>query len=192
VGILETIDALSLSDEDKARMRREYAEEVDPLKTERDTLKQTDRRERVKVEIANLADAGLKEAPAALAFLRRLYLSPDAEEPGVVLFADHELGLSGDEATGARNREEMSTKAAFEHFFSLLPKDSDGKLKVTLSDQGDITDDHGKPKTGDNVADADANTAEHKSSLGRAIGRDIGRPSREKRYGGRQSSGGGE
>jgi hypothetical protein len=192
VGILETIDALSLSDEDKARMRREYAEEVDPLKTERDTLKQTDRRERVKVEIANLADAGLKEAPAALAFLRRLYLSPDAEEPGVVLFADHELGLSGDEATGARNREEMSTKAAFEHFFSLLPKDKDGKLKVTLSDQGDITDDHGKPKTGDNVADADANTAEHKSSLGRAIGRDIGRPSREKRYGGRQSSGGGE
>jgi len=190
VGILETIDALSLSDEDKARMRREYAEEVDPLKTERDNLKQTDRRERVKVEIANLADAGLKEAPAALAFLRRLYLSPDAEEPGVVLFADHELGLSGDEATGARNREEMSTKAAFEHFFSLLPKDSDGKLKVALSDQGDITDDHGQPAKGDN--DPDEESAKHRSSLGRAIGREITRPSHDKRYGGRQSSGGGE
>jgi hypothetical protein len=192
VGILETIDALNLSDEEKARMRREYAEEVDPLKSENSTLKASDRSERVKVEIANLSDAGLKDAPAALAFLRRLYLSPDAEEPGVVLFADHELGLSGNEATGATAREEMSTKAAFEKFFSLLPKDKDGKLKVTLSDQGDITDDHGKPRTGDDVADADAKTAEHKSSLGRAIGREIGRPSREKRYGGRQSSGGGE
>jgi hypothetical protein len=190
VGILETIDALSLSDEDKARMRREYAEEVDPLKTERDNLKQTDRRERVKVEIANLADAGLKEAPAALAFLRRLYLSPDAEEPGVVLFADHELGLSGDEATGARNREEMSTKAAFETFFSLLPKDADGKLKVALSDQGDITDDHGQPDKGDNNPEEE--TAKHKSSLSRAIGREISRPSHAKRYGGRQSAGGGE
>jgi hypothetical protein len=179
VGILETIDALNLSDEEKARMRREYSEEVDPLKTENSTLKMTDRRERVRVEIANLSDAGLKDAPKALAFLRRLYLSPDAEEPGVVLFADHELGLSGDESTGATKREEMSTKSAFEHFFSLLPTDADGKLKV-------------KPKTGDDAADADANTAEHKSSLGRAIGREIGRPSREKRYGGRQSSGGGE
>jgi hypothetical protein len=190
VGILETIDALNLSDEEKARMRREYAEEVDPLKTERDRLAATDRSERVKVEIANLSDAGLKEAPAALAFLRRLYLSPDAEEPGVVLFADHELGLSGDEATGATAREEMSTKAAFEKFFSLLPKDTDGKLKIALSEQGDVTEEHGKPDKGGD--DAEEKTAEHKSSLGRAIGRDIGRPSREKRYGGRQSSGGGE
>jgi hypothetical protein len=192
VGILETIDALNCSDEEKARMRREYAEEVDPLKTERDNLKANDRAGRVRVEIANLSDAGLKEAPKALAFLRRLYLSPDAEEPGVVLFADHELGLSGDESTGARSREEMSTKQAFEHFFSLLPQDKDGKLKIALSDQGVLTEDHGKPKTGDDVADADANTAAHKSSLGRAIGREIGRPSREKRYGGRTSSGGGE
>jgi len=192
VGILETIDTLNLSDEEKARMRREYAEEVDPLKSERDRLQANDRSERVRVEIANLSDAGLKEAPAALAFLRRLYLSPDAEEPGVVLFADHELGLSGDEATGARAREEMSTKAAFEHFFSLLPKDTEGKLKLVLSDQGDITDEHGKPKTGDDLADAEANTAAHKESLGRAIGQPIGRPSRAKRYGGRTSSGGGE
>lgn len=192
MGILETIEALNLSDEEKARMRREYAEEVDPLKGENSTLKANDRRERVRVEIANLSDAGLKDAPKALAFLRRLYLSPDAEEPGVVLFADHELGLTGDESTGATGREEMSTKAAFEKFFSLLPTDTDGKLKVMLSSQGDITEDHGKPKTGDDVADADANTAAHKSSLGKAIGREIGRPSREKRYGGRQSSGGGE
>ena len=190
MGILETIEALNLSDEEKARMRREYAEEVDPLKSERDRLQATDRRERVKVEIANLSDAGLKEAPAALAFLRRLYLSPDAEEPGVVLFSDSELGLSGDEATGSRAREEMSTKAAFEHFFSLLPKDTDGKLKMALSDQGDITDDHGKPQKG--ADDPDEKTAAHKSSLGKAIGREVGRPSREKRYGGRQSSGGGE
>jgi hypothetical protein len=192
VGILETIDALNLSDEDKARMRREYAEEVDPLKQRTTTLEANDRRERVKVEIANLSDAGLKDAPRALAFLRRLYLSPDAEEPGVVLFADHELGLTGDEATGATARQEMSTKSAFETFFSLLPTDTDGKLKISLSAQGDITDDHGKPRTGDDVADADAVTAEHKSSLGKAIGREIGRPSRAKRYGGRQSSGGGE
>jgi hypothetical protein len=192
VGILETIDALNCSDDEKARMRREYAEEVDPLKAERDRLAASDRSDRVKVEIANLSDAGLKDAPAALAFIRRLYLSPDAEEPGVVLFADHELGLTGNDATGATAREEMSTKGAFEKFFSLLPKDKDGKLKIALSDQGSVTDDHGQPLTGDDAADAEKNTAAHKKSLGAAIGREIGRPSREKRYGGRQSSGGGE
>ena len=192
MGILETIDALNLSDDEKARMRREYAAEVDPLKTDRDRLAANDRAGRVRVEIANLADAGLKDAPAALAFLRRLYLSPDAEEPGVVLFADHELGLTGNDATGATAREEMSTKAAFEKFFSLLPKDPAGKLKLALSDQGSVTDDHGQPLTGDDAADADKKTEQHKASLGRAIGKPIGRPSREARYGGRQSSGGGE
>jgi hypothetical protein len=190
VGILETIDGLNLSDEEKARMRREYEAEVDPLKTERDRLQANDRASRVKVDIANLADAGLKDAPKALAFLRRLYLSPDAEEPGVVLFADHELGLTGDEATGARTREEMSTKQAFETFFSLFPTDKDGKLKIALSDQGNLLEEHGRPDKGDD--DPDEKTEKHKSSLGRAIGRDIGRPSREKRYGGRQTSGGGE
>ena len=190
MGILETIDALNLSDEEKARIRREYTEEVDPLKSENSTLKLSDRRERVKVEIANLADAGLKDAPAALAYLRRIYLSPDSEEPGVVLFADHELGLSGDESTGATKREEASVAGAFRHFFSLLPTDADGKLKVMLSSQGDVVEDHGRPDKGDN--DPDEETAKHKSSLGKAIGREIGRPSREKRYGGRQSSGGGE
>jgi len=192
VGILETIDALNLTDDEKSRLRREYGEEVDPLRTEVGTLRTNDRREKVRTDILALSEAGFKDAPAALAFVRRLYLSPDAEEPGVVLFADHELGLTGEEATGAHAREEMSVKGAFEKFFSLLPRDKDGKLKVQLSDQGTVTDDHGRPKTGDDVADAEANTAEHKSSLGKAIGTTIGRPSREKRYGGRYSSGGGE
>ncbi len=190
MGILETIDALNCSDEEKARMRREYEEEVNPLRTENQTLRTNDRRESVKLAIAELSDAGFKDAPRALAFVRRLYLSPDAEEPGVVLFADHELGLSGDEATGATAREEMSVKKAFETFFEMLPRDKDGKLKITLSDQGTITDDHGQPLVGDK-SDAAANTEAHKASLGSALGRSIDRPSRDKRYRG-WTSGGGE
>lgn len=191
MGILETIDSLNLSDEDKAKLKREHGEVVDPLTSEVGTLRTSDRREKVKTEILALSEAGFKEAPAALAFVRRVYLSPDAEEPGVVLFADHELDLTGDEATGARSREEMSVAGAFRHFFSLLPKDPDGKLKMALSDQGNVTDDHGRPDSGD-PNDADARTAEHKSSLGKAIGTTIGRPSRDKRYGGRYTSGGGD
>lgn len=190
MGILETIDALNLGDEEKARMKREYEEEVNPLRTEVGTLRTNDRRDKVKTEILALSEAGFKDAPRALAFVRRLYLSPDAEEPGVVLFADHELNLTGEEATGATSREEMSVAQAFRHFFSLLPHDDEGKLKVTLSDQGNITDDHGKPAVGDKE-DAAAATAEHKTSLGKSLGRDIGRPSRDKRYAG-FSSGGGE
>jgi hypothetical protein len=184
VGFLESIDAMNLSDDEKARLRREYSEEVDPIQSEVGRLRTESRKGTVSAEIANLADAGFKEAPRALAFVRRVLLSPDAEEPGVVLFADHELGLSGDDATGATSREEMSVAQAFRHFFSLLPTDTDGKLKVTLSGQIAETENHGKPKVGDNEADAEANTAEHKSSLGRSIGREIGRPSRAKRYGG--------
>ena len=190
MGILETIDALNLSDEEKARMRREYEAEVDPLRTENSSLKTKDRGDRVKAEILALSEAGWNKAPRALAFVRRVYLSPDAEEPGVVLFADHELGLSGDDATGATQREEMSAKKVLETFFSLLPTDKDGKLKIELSDQGDLTDDHGKPPAGD-ADDADAKTAAHKSSLGKALGRTIDRPSLGKRYAG-YTSGGGE
>lgn len=190
MGILETIDALNLSDEDKARMKSEYESEVNPLRTENSSLKTRDRSERVKAEIALLSDAGWNKAPAALAFVRRVYLSPDAEEPGVVLFADHELGLSGSDATGAVQREEMSAKKVLETFFSLLPTDKDGKLKLALSDQGDLTDDHGKPLTGDDLVDSDAKTAQHKSSLGKALGRTIDRPSLGKRYGATVSGGG--
>jgi hypothetical protein len=189
VGILETIDAMDLSDEEKARMRREYEEEVNPLRTEVGTLRTNDRREKVKTEILALSEAGFKDAPRALAFVRRLYLSPDAEEPGVVLFADHELSLTGEEATGATTRESMSVAQAFRTFFSLLPADKDGKLKVTLSDQGTVTDDHGKPAVGDRN-DAVEQTAAHKESLGRSLGRTIDRPSRDKRYKGFSSGGG--
>lgn len=191
MGFLETLEARTdITDEAKALLRAEFSGEVDPLRNEVGTLRTNDRREKVTTQIAELADAGFKDAPRALAFVRRLYLSPDSDEPGVVLFADHELGLSGEEATGSHSREEMSVKKAFETFFSYLPRDDDGKLKIQLSSQGSVVEDHGRPAGGNTKEDAETKTAEHKSSLGAAIGVDIGRPSRNKRYKGFTSGGG--
>lgn len=181
MGLLEDIDALTLSDDEKNKLKRSYGIEVDPLKNELGILKGGSRRDSTTKYIAELSDAGLKHAPRALAFVQRVLLSPDSEEPGVVLLSDTELNLSGDDATGARTSEDMSVKQVLETFFELLPRDKDGKLAMELSDQGDVTQDAGKPDNGDGT-DQDAKSEEHRKSLSRRIGTEIGRPSRSKRY----------
>lgn len=179
MGFIEDIEALNLSDEDKQALIRSHSGEVAPLREERDTLRSRDRRESVETEIRDLADAGFEDAPRALAYARRVFLSPDAEESGAVLFADHELGLNGEQATGAHSREDVSAAKVLRTFLSLLPRDDDGKLAVNLSDQGIAAEDEGRPETGNKL------TAEEKSKgarerLGAVTGRPIDRT--RKRY----------
>ena len=82
MGILETIDGMDLSDEQKDKLRQEYSADVDPLKTENDSLKAKDRRSSVEEEVKALGGIGLSAAPGLLKFYRRVLLSGDAEEPG--------------------------------------------------------------------------------------------------------------
>jgi hypothetical protein len=176
VGILETIDALELSDEQKEKLRQEYTADVDPLKSENDSLKAKDRRSAVEEEVKALGSLGFDEAPGLLKFYRRVLLSGDAEEPGAVLLSDSEMHLSGDAATGAKGKEEISVAGALRKFVELLPRNNEGQLE--LSDIS-LTDDHGRPEDGGEPNDEDK-TNEARENLGRITGRDLKRT--RKRY----------
>lgn len=177
MGILETIDAMELSDEQKEKLRQEYTADVDPLKTENDSLKAKDRRASVEEEVKTLGGLGFSEAPGLLKFYRRVLLSGDAEEPGAVLLSDSEMHLSGDVATGAAGREEISVAGALRKFVELLPRNNEGKLN--LSDQALELEDHGRPEDG-GEPDPEAKTNEARENLGRITGRDLKRT--RKRY----------
>jgi hypothetical protein len=176
VGILETIDGMDLSDEQKDKLRQEYSADVDPLKTENDSLKAKDRRSSVEEEVKALGGIGLSAAPGLLKFYRRVLLSGDAEEPGAVLLSDSEMHLSGDAATGATGREEISVAGALRKFVELLPRNNEGKLE--LSDMN-LTDDHGRPDDKGDGEDEDSD--DHKKNLEEITGRSLKRT--RKRYG---------
>ena len=174
MGILETIDKLELADEVKEQLRKEHQSEFDPLKSENDSLKARDRQHEVEEEVKSLAGLGFSEAPGLLKFYRRVLLSADAEEPGAVLMSDSEMNLSGDLATGATGREEISVATALRKFVELLPRSQEGKLN--LSDMALSTEDHGRPEEGGEGE----STEDHKENLSKITGRDITRT--RKRY----------
>lgn len=185
MGIVEEIDKLELSDDVKARLRQEYASEVDPLKSENSSLKARDRRSTVEEDVKGLAELGFAEAPGLLKFYRRALLSPDAEEPGAILMSDSDLSLTGDAATGATGREEISVAGALRKFVELMPRNGEGK--IVLSDMMLASEDHGRPEDGgENEGET---TEDHKANLAKITGREIKRT--RKRYGGGIVSGGG-
>lgn len=186
MGILEEIDALELSDDVKDKLRQEHLKEVDPLKTERDSLKAKDKRSAVEDEVKGLATLGFSETPGLLKFYRRVLLSADAEEPGAILMSDSELHLSGDAATGATGREEISVAGALRKFVELLPRNSEGKLE--LSDMMLATEDHGRPEDGGK--EGEETTEDHRKNLEKITGRNLTRT--RKRYGAMVTGGGGD
>lgn len=147
MGLIDILDSLNLSDEEKAKIRQEHEQEVVNLSNENATLKARDRRESVEQEVQDLASLGLEEAPGLLKFYRRALLSDD-EEPGAVLLSDNELNLSGDTATGAGGREEISVAGALRKFVELLPRNQEGKLN--LSDQALVNNAGDPTPIGDN------------------------------------------
>lgn len=187
MGILETIEAMELSDEQKDKLKQEYQADLDPLKTENDSLKAKDRRTSVEDEVKALGGLGFDEAPGLLKFYRRVLLSGDAEEPGAVLLSDSEMHLSGDAATGATGKEEISVAGALRKFVELLPRNNEGKLN--LSDQALDLEDHGRPEDG-GEPDPEAKTNESRANLGKITGRDLTRT--RKRYQRGIVTGGGE
>lgn len=185
MGILETIDALDLTDEQKAQLRQDHESAIDPLKTQNKDLRRDNKRDKVEDEISDLCKIGFADAPGALAYVRRVFLSDadadPATEPETVLLADHQLGLTGDMATGATTPEPATAASVLRKFFELLPKNNEGQLVVKFSDQHLAPDDHDRPEGAGTGGDTGDKSSQHRQSLSTAIGRDI-KPRTRKRY----------
>ena len=178
MGLLETLDQLELSDETKQRIRAEHESEIQTSSAELSQLRARTRREEVEQEVENLKMLGFSDSPGLLKFVRRVLLSDD-QEPGLVLLSDNEMQLSGDSATGATNREEVSVAGAMRKFIELLPRTQEGK--ISLSDI--VPDDNGddKPDNGDEPS-AEDKTAASRERLGKITGQPVERT--RKRYSG--------
>jgi len=192
VGYEEDIQAMDLADDVKQTLIQAHRAEIDPLRNENRTLSAETKKEKVEGEIDALKGMGFEDAPGLLVWVRRVYLSADAEEPGAVLLADNELGLSGDSASGATGREEISVAGAIRKFVELMPKQEDGKLKINLAAQITGDEDHDKPETGEEKTGEERAT-ERRERAARLSGRPIDRAAvRAKRYGTATIGGGGE
>jgi hypothetical protein len=175
VGLIEELDKLNLSDEEKAKLKSEYKNEFDPLKTELDTHKAKSKKDSVEEKIDNW---GLSEFPGVAKKVRRYLLAPDAEEPGALLLSDAEMGLTGDKATGATTREEVSLASAITDIFDSMPRNQEGKLN--LSDQALGVEDHGHPGNGE-AESAEEKAESAKKRISKVTGKSVTRTG--KRYG---------
>lgn len=178
MGLKEDLDKLDLDDGVKQQLLASHEGEVQTLSTELTTLRTKDRRSDVEREVTELSDAGFKNQPGLLKFYRRVLLSDD-QEPGTVLLSDPDMGLSGDVATGATQREEKTTADVLREFVGLLPKGDDGKF--VFSDMLLADDDHDKPDTGDEPS-AEDKSKEARERLGKITGQTVQRT--RKRYSG--------
>lgn len=175
MGYVEDVQAMELSDDVKTQLIAAHQSEVQTKDQELDSFKARSRVSTVEKEIS---DWGLSDVSPGLAkHVRRILLSPDSESPGAVLLSDNEMGLSGDDATGATGREETSVAKAVREIFNLMPKKDDGKLN--LSDQTISGEDHGRPAKGDDDPAEKSETA--KNNLSKYTGKSIKRSG--KRYG---------
>jgi hypothetical protein len=166
VGFIETIEAMDLSDEAKQNLIREHQGEMTLSDNEIATLRAQARRTNVEDEIKGLGSLGLAEAPGLLKFIRRVYLSDDAE-PGLVLLSDQDMQLAGDDATGATQKEQITTAGAIRKLIELLPRNAEGKL--ALSDQALLTDAGDEPDKGDDKTQ-EQKTEDAKGRLGKITG----------------------
>jgi hypothetical protein len=199
VGILEEIDALELSDDVKERLKAEHNREIDPLKADRARLARDSKRDKVEDEIKSLGvlfsdDEGnvVPEAVSLLKFTRRVLLSDTdadpAQEPEAILLADHELGLSGDQATGAHAQEGITAAGAVRKFVELLPTaEKDGKMRLLLSDVALSADDHGR-EAGSGATEEESDSTKRAEHLAGAIGADVPKRTRSRYSGGRPAA----
>jgi hypothetical protein len=182
MGLLEDIDALELSDEQKATLKEKYSDEIKAQEDENSRLRRERNKTNVTKELDDLKEIGLED-PTLRKFLRRVFLSDD-DEPGIVLLSDSDLELSGDDAIGSHKREEKTTAQVLRDFIGLLPRNQEGKLDLggmALED-----DNHGHPKDGEEE-DEEKKRTERKESTKKWLGRE---PTRSrKRYEGRSLAG---
>lgn len=181
MGLIDDLDSMELADDVKEKIRRAHETEIEEKDGEVKQLRREQDRDEVEKEVKDLGNMGFAEAPGLLKFVRQVFLSDD-KEAGTVLLSDADLSLSGDDAVGARQREEISTADTLRRFIELMPKkDEDGKLRVALSDQGIAAEGDDPPPSGDEPSTEEKSEASRKRTE-KALGRSIPQRSR-KRYG---------
>jgi hypothetical protein len=180
MGLLETIEALDLSDEEKATLRAEYEGDLAPIREDANKSKRELRRDTVEAEIKEFSDLGFP--PGVLKLYRRIQLSDDAQEPGAVLLSDDDLNLADDQRTGARSREDVSVAGACKQLMEAIKTstDADGTVKSLFSDQAIAAESTDKP----DVGDASDKTQKSKDNLAAITGRSVERSKTRYRNGG--------
>lgn len=175
MGILEEIEGMDIPEEQKQKLRDAHAEEMRPQRV-------AGYRTGADEFVAKLSDAGLKEAPGFLKEVRRVLMSEDAHEPAAILMSDADLNLTGDDATGATTREEVTLAGEVKRLFSLLPGFNDGELKMQFSQQGNIAEAGTAPAHGDGP-EGSADVATARQNIRRVTGQDGDAPKNtRKRY----------
>jgi hypothetical protein len=187
VGFLDELNKLDLADDVKQALVREHTQEATKDAEEVARLRAQARTNAVNEEIDGLKKLGFDQAPGLLKFVRRVFLSDD-EQPGAVLLSDADMQLSGDAATGATSREDISVAGAVRQFISLLPKNNEGKL--ALSDQA-IIDNSGDGPERTDAEDPAKKTAGARERLGGITGHTVDRSARKRYRGGGAVAGGG-
>lgn len=172
MGLLDEIDKLELSDEQKDRLRQEYGTEVSTKDDELSKYRRRSLKAEVDKEIDGLKKLGFSESPGLLKFVRRVLLSDD-DQPGAVLLSDADLELSGDEAVGARTEEEISVAEAIREFIKLLPRTEEGHVK--LADQVLIHNSTERPASEEEESD------DAKAQKRQRVEKTLGRPVERKR-----------
>lgn len=162
MGYIEEIDQMDLSDEVKSDLKAKYLADTRPQRV-------AGYRSEADEFVQLLSDAGLEKAPGFLKRIRRIMMSEDAHEPAAILMSDAELGLTGDEATGATGREEVTLAQEIKALFSLLPGFQEKKLKIDLGAMA-LADEAGvKPDDGGDPT-PDEKTKEARTNLRRVTG----------------------
>lgn len=180
MGLIDDLDSMELDDSVKEKIRQAHQSEIEEKDGEVQRLRREQDRDEVEKEVKDLGNMGFGEAPGLLKFVRQVFLSDD-KEAGTVLLTDADLSLSGDDAVGARQREEISTADTLRRFIELMPKkEEDGKLKVALSDQGIAAEGDDPPPSGDDPTPEEAKEQSRKRAE-TALGRTVPQRSR-KRY----------
>lgn len=175
MGYIEDVNAMELSDDIKNQLISAHQKDIDPLKSERDSLKAKSKIDETETKISKW---GLSEiSPGIAKYVRRALLSPDSEQPGAILLSDNEMGLSGDLATGATGREEITVAKVINDIFEMWPKKDDGKLN--FSDQMINADNHSRPENGDD--DPSEKSEKARNNLSKVTGKSTKRSG--KRYG---------
>lgn len=175
MGLLDKLDELELSDDQKELIRQEHEADIAPYQEQAQLASARARRQAVENEIKELGTLGFSDQPGLLAFVRRVYLSDD-EQPGLVLMSDQDLELDGETATGARTREEVTAAGVLRKFIEMAKRADDGKL--ALSDQILASENVEDPPEEEEGGDDENKYKESRKRAAKMLGRPITRKSR--------------
>jgi hypothetical protein len=132
------LESLNLSDDQRTALEAQLAAEDEDAK-ELERLRKEARVREVDDKIAELSEAGLKDNPGVLKFVKSVFLSDD-QKPSILLSDD-----------GSAQGEPQSVTKIFDEFFGLL-KNQQGKIALSTQ-SADLSDDDDHNRPPDDTSD---------------------------------------